>query len=54
MKMITKLRRLKLLLHLEKNLWIGTWRKYLIIVEEYGLIGGLGSNFIFIVVLIRW
>jgi cell division protein FtsW (lipid II flippase) len=64
--MITKLRKLKLLLHLE-NLW--TWSRkvfrrtfaqsssdfiYAIIVEEYGLIGGFGVLILYLLLLFRF
>jgi hypothetical protein len=64
MKMITKLRRLKLLLHL-KDLWTWSWEKcseellpqsssdfiYAIIVEEYGLIGGFGVLILYLLLV---
>jgi cell division protein FtsW (lipid II flippase) len=64
--MITKLRKLKLLLHLE-NLWTWSWEKcseellpsssdfiYAIIVEEYGLIGGFGVLILYLLLLFRF
>jgi cell division protein FtsW len=67
MKMITKLRRLKLLLHLERfmDLVLGKSSEellpqsssdfiYAIIVEEYGLIGGFGVLILYLLLLFRF
>jgi cell division protein FtsW len=66
-EMITKLRKLKLLLHLERFMdW--SWEKcseellpqsssdfiYAIIVEEYGLIGGFGVLILYLLLLFRF